>query len=148
VQGFLKNELERTINDLGNNNINITERLQLGKKFLQQIQQSGKESFAKNLYQSETFVPEKWRTNSEQVKNSIQNALTQVNKFHTERNYIGSCIESLYCMYDLFYKNNMDHAVNNILIGAMTNAADKSWQESSGILLNGLQTIANTKFTN
>lgn len=147
VQGFLKNELERVLGDLGNGNLNVTERLQTGKKFLQQLQAMGQEAFSRNLYQAETFVPEKWRTNGEQVKGSIQNALGHVQKFHTDKNYIGSCIESLFCIYDLFFKNNMDHAVNNILIGALTNAAGKSWQESSEILLNGLQTIANTQFT-
>lgn len=146
VQGFLKNEVERIITDLCNNNINITERIQTGRKFLAQLQEMGKEAFANNLYQTETFIPEKWRTSGEQVKSSIQNALTQTQKFHNEKNHIGSCIESLYCIYDLFYKNNMDHAVNNVFIGALTNASGKSWQEASGILLNGLQTISNTQY--
>ena len=75
VQGFLKNELERVIGELGNNNINITERIQKGRAFLQQIQQAGKETFFKNLYQAQTFIPEKWRTSGEQVKSNIKNAV-------------------------------------------------------------------------
>jgi hypothetical protein len=146
VQGFLKNELERLIGELGNGNINLTDRVSSGKKFLQQIQQGGKESFIKNLYQSETFIPEKWRTNGEQVKNTIQNPLTQIQKFYNDKNYISSVIESLYCIYDLFYKNNMDHAVNAILFDALTRASGKTWQEASGILMQGVQTVANTKF--
>src|SRR5690606_36270391 len=106
----------------------------------------GKEAFLKNLYQSEVFIPEKWRTNGEQVKSNIQNAVNNVQKYHNDKNYIGSVIESLYCIYDLFYKNNMDDAVNNILIGALTNSSGKSWEESSGILMTGLQTISNTDF--
>ncbi|HEY8936251.1 MAG TPA: hypothetical protein VIM65_13555 [Cyclobacteriaceae bacterium] len=146
VQGFLKNEVERTIGDLGNGQLSVTDRNQIGKKFLQQIQQSGKESFSRNLYQSEIFIPEKWRTNAEQVKNNIQNALTQTQKYHNEKNYIASCIESLYCIYDLFYKNNMDHAINDILFNALDNAAGKTWAESSGILLGGLQSVSNSSF--
>lgn len=147
VQGFLKNELERTIGDLANGSLNVTERNQIGRKFLLQMQQMGKEAFAKNLYIAETFIPEKWRTNGEQVKNTIQEALKQTQKYHNEKSYIASCIESLYCIYDLFYKNNMDNSVNDILVMALNNAAGKSWEESSGILLNGLQSIANTQFT-
>jgi hypothetical protein len=146
IQGYLKNEVERTIGDLGNSKVSVTDRNQIGRKFLQQLQQAGKESFGKNLYQSEIFIPEKWRTNAEQVKNSIQNALTQTQKYHNEKNYMGSCIESLYCIYDLFYKNNMDHAINEILFNALTNASEKTWEESSGILLAGLQAVSNSSF--
>ena len=110
-----------------------------------QVQQMGKEAFAKNLYISETFIPEKWRTNSEQVKNTIQETIKQVQKYHTDKSYIASCIESFYCIYDLFYKNNMDKAVNDILFDALNNAAGKTWEESSGILLIGLQSIASTQ---
>ncbi len=43
-------------------------------------------------------------------------------------------------------RNNMENAVNAILIGALTNASGKSWAEASGILLAGLQTVENTPF--
>ncbi len=146
VQGFLKNEVERTIGELGNGNLNITERNQIGRKFLLQIQQMGKDDFAKNLYISETFIPEKWRINGEQVKNAIQEALKQTQKYHNEKSYIAACIEALYCIYDLFYKNNMDNVVNDLLFNTLEKASGKPWEESSGILLNGLQSIANTQF--
>ncbi len=141
IQGFLKSELERVNGELSNGKININDRTATGKKFLLQIQQAGKESFVKNLYHSETFIPVKWRTSNEQIKSSIQNAYNQVLKFHNEKSYIASVIEAHYCMYDLFYKNNMDHAINNILLGSLTNAAEKPWMEASAILLGGLQTI-------
>lgn len=141
VQGYLKSEIERTISELDNNQLSLADRSQSGRKMLMQIQQMGKEGFAKNVYQTETFIPEKWRTSGEQVKANIQNALNATQKYHNEKNYIASVIESLYCIYDLFYKNNMDHAVNNVLIGSLMNAAGKSWQDASPILLGGLQTI-------
>lgn len=147
-QGHLKNEIERVIGELGNGNANFNERLANGRKFLQQLLDMGKDSFAKNLYQSETFVPEKWRTSGEQVKKNIEGSVTQVKKYHDEKNYIGSSIESLYLIYDLFYQNNMDKAVNDILIDALNQAAGKTWQEASGILLSGLQTISSTNFNN
>lgn len=145
-QGFLKNEIERMIGILVNNQVTLPERSNAGRKFLQQVQSMGKDAFVKNLYQAEVFVPEKWRTNADQVKAAIANAITQAQKYHNEKNYIAACIEAYYCVYDLFYKNNMDRAVNNILIGALTNAAGKSWQETSGILLSGLQTIQVSQF--
>jgi hypothetical protein len=145
MQGFLKTELELVIGSLGNANVNITDRVQTGKKFLQQLLQSGKDNFIKNLYEAETFVPSKARTSAAQVKANIQTALTNTQKYHNDKNYIASVIESLYCMYGLFYGNNMDHAVNAILMDALTRASEKTWMEASGILLQGLQTI-NTQF--
>jgi hypothetical protein len=143
LQGFLKSEIDRIIADITNPQINFNERLQNGRNFLAQIQSAGKESFVKNLYLAEVFVPEKWSMNVEQVKKSIETAVVTINKSYQERNYIGGSIQALYCIYDLFNKNNMDHATNTILVNALSAASGKSWQESSGILLGGLQTIQN-----
>jgi hypothetical protein len=145
-QGFLKNELERINGILCNSQLTLPDRTATGKKFLQQVQQMGKDTLAKSLYQAEVFIPEKWRTNAEQVKAAMQNALEQTKKFHGEGNYIAACMEAHYCIYDLFYKNNMDEPINNILIGALTNASGKTWQEASGILCHGLQTISVNQF--
>lgn len=148
VQGHLKNEIERVIGEMGNGNLNINERLVNGKKFLQQTLDQGKEVFAKNLYESDTFIPEKWRTSSEQVKKNIEATVNTVKKYHNDKNYIGSAIESLYLIYDLFYQNNMDKEVNDILLQALDKAAGQSWQDASGILLEGLQNVSNIPVKN
>lgn len=148
IQGFTKTELERIIATLGDTKINTHDRILAGQKFLQQIQASGKEAFQKNLYEAEVFVPEKARINGEQVKNIVKGYHEQVVKFHNDKNHIGSCIESLYCYYDLFYKNSMDHAINALLLEALGNAAGKTWQDASPVLMAGLQTIVNTNYSN
>jgi len=141
TQGFLKTETERLIGELGNNNVNLNDRVQTGRNFLKQVQQGGFDNFKKNLYQADTFIPERWRVNVDQVKSAIKNATAKTLQYHNDKNYIASVIESLYCIYDMFYKNNMDNAVNYIFIGALTNASGKTWAEASGILLSSLQTI-------
>jgi hypothetical protein len=145
-QGFLKTEMDRVGEVLINNQLTIPERAAAGTKFLQQLQQGGKDAFIKNIYEAEVFVPAKWRTNAEQVKAAMTNALNQTKKYHDEKNYVAAVIEAHYCIYDLFYKNNMDHAVNNILLGALTGAGGKSWSDASATLLQGMQTLANTQF--
>lgn len=143
TQGFLKTESERLTGELSNNALNLNDRIQSGRNFLKQIQQGGFDSFKKNLYQADTFIPERWRVNVDQVKSAIKNATAKTAQYHNEKNYIASVIESLYCIYDMFYRNNMDNTINYILIGALTNASGKTWADASGILLNGLQTIEN-----
>ncbi len=103
TQGYLKIELDRVAGEMANGNVNITERVQTGRKFLQQLQQNGKDAFAKYLYQADTFVPEKASIGGDKVKSMIKAALTKTLEYHTGKNYIGSCIESHYCIYDLFY---------------------------------------------
>ncbi len=147
TQGYLKTELERIVAELGNTNSNITERIQAGRNFLVQLQKSGKEGLARHLYLADTFVPEKAIITGPRVKAMIKGATAKTLEFHSAKNYLGSCIESLYCMYDMFYRNNMESAVNVILINSLTNASGKTWEEASGILLNGLQTVENS-FTN
>ena len=143
LQGHLKNEVKRVVTELTDNNVTVTDRVQNGRKFLAQIQQMDKDAFAKNLYEAESFVPEKWRGTVQRVKEDVKIPLEKVEKFHKDQNYIGSCIESLYSIYDMFYQTNMDLAINEILIGSLTMASGKSWQDASGILLTGLQTVAN-----
>ena len=142
VKGYLKGEVERVIAELSNNHFSLPERIQKGRVFLQQIQQGGKDNLIKSVYEADIFIPEKWRTSAEQAKTNTEGALNQVQKYYNDKNYIGSAIESLYCMYDLFFRNNMDYVVNSILFDALSNAAGKSWQDSSGILLNGLKSIS------
>ncbi|NOT76251.1 MAG: hypothetical protein HOP08_15090 [Cyclobacteriaceae bacterium] len=146
TQGFLKTELDRVAGELANGNINVNERIQTAKTFLAGIQQKGKDAFVKQLYQADTFVPEKASISGDRVKGMIKAASAKTQEFHAGKNYIGSCIESHYCIYDLFYRNNMDNTVNIILINALTNASGKTWAEASGILLTGLQTIENYPF--
>ena len=146
VQGFLKTELERAISDTANNQVNFNDRLVKGKAFLQGIKDAGKDAFIKNVYKAETFIPEKWRTSGDQVKENIKGAIDQTQKYHNDRNFIASVIESLYLIYDLFYKNNMDNKVNDILKKALADAGGKSWEEASPILLGGLTTIQSTQF--
>jgi len=142
IKGYLRTELDRVLAELTNNNVTAAERIQLGKNFLHHIQEAGKDSFVKNIYQAEVFIPEKWRTSAEQAKTNTEATLNQVQKYHNDKNYIGAAIEALYSIYDLFYKNNMDNIVNAILFDALANAAGKSWEETSGILLNGLRSIS------
>ncbi len=148
TQGYLKTEMEKVAAEMANGQINVTERVQVGRKFLLQIQATGKEGLAKSLYQVDTFVPTKSTISGAKVKTMIKDATTKTYEYHSGKNYIGSCIESLYCIYDLFYRNNMENTVNIILIGALTNASGKSWADASGILLGGLQAIEATPFPN
>jgi hypothetical protein len=148
VQGYTKSELEQMLGTLQDGKISTHERIQSGQKFFQQLQAAGKEAFQKNLYETVVFVPEKSRVNGEQVKNIVKGYHEQAVKYNNDKNYIGSCIESLYCYYDLFYKNSMDHAINDLLLEALGNAAGKSWQDSSPVLIAGLQTIVNTNYSN
>jgi hypothetical protein len=146
TQGFLKTEMERIMADLNNAQISVTERNGTASKFLKDLQAKGKDAFAKYLYQAETFVPEKASISGDKVKGMIKDATAKTLQYHNAKNYIASCIESLYLVYDLFYRNNMENTVNIILINTLTNASGKSWADASGILLSGLQTLENTPF--
>jgi len=146
TQGFLKTEIERIMTDLNNAQISVTERNTTASKFLKDLQVKGKEAFTRHLYQVDTFVPEKPSINGDKVKGMIKEAIAKTVTFHNQKNYIASCIESLYLIYDLFYRNNMENTVNIVLLNTLTNASGKSWADASGVLLSGLQTIETTPF--
>jgi hypothetical protein len=146
-QGYLKNEIDRVLAEMVNENLTVADRIQYGRALLNNIVQGGIHSFAKNLYEVETFVPDKWSTSLETIQKNTADSLARVKQAQVDQNYIGACIQSLYFIYDLFYYNYVPGNVETIFNDALANAAGKDWKDAAGIITSSMQDIVNVKIS-
>ena len=140
-QGFLKNEIERVIGEMKRQDINLVDKNGYGRTFLNNIIKMGPEAFAQNLYEAQTFVPDKWMTGLETIQTNMKTSLESVNRAIKDQNPIGASMEALYFIYDLFYLNYIHKDVENTLMNGLTQASGKTWSESAAILQETMQAV-------
>ena len=139
-QGNLRSELEKTLSFL-NSKEDYYQRLSNGKDFLKKLQNYDRNSFNQDLYKIEVFVPYKFRTNLETVRNALKYAYETAEKEIKAMDFIGAGCTLEYGILNLFYNNNVEDAIANELTNAMVAASEKSMQETSTILFDAVKKI-------
>lgn len=139
-QGSLRSELEKTLSFL-NSKEDYYQRLSNGKDFLKKLQNYDRNSFNQDLYKIEVFVPYKFRTNLETVRNALKYAYETAEKEIKAMDFIGAGCTLEYGILNLFYNNNVEDAIANELTNAMVAASEKSMQETSTILFDAVKKI-------
>ncbi len=147
-QGALRNEIEKTIVYL-NSKDDLYQRLSGGKDFFKKLQSYDKTKFENDLYRIDVFVPYKFRTNLESIRNILKYAYETAEKEIKAMDYIGSTCTMEYGILNMFYSNNIDDNISEVLTKAMEEASGKSMQDASKILFEAIQKIMKTDyFTN
>lgn len=142
-QGNLRNEIEKAINYL-NGKDDYYQKLSGGKELLKKLQNADKTNFEKDLYRIETFVPYKFRTTLETVRNNFKNAYEASEAEMKAKDYIGALFTMEYTILNFWYSNHMDDVLTNILTDAMKDASEKPVQEAAQILFDALKKIMTT----
>jgi hypothetical protein len=146
-QGFLKNEIDRVIGEMGNQNINVMDRNKYARTLLGQLQQLTPEQLGNSLYKAEVFVPEKWNLNLESTQRNLEPFATNARKYLNEQNYLMAVMECTYAFYNLFYSNYVEKKVSDEINAAMEAASGKVWNEAAPVLVTGIQNIMSGTFT-
>ena len=147
-QGALRNEIEKTIVYL-NSKDDYYQRLSGGKEYLKKLQNYDKAKFENDLYKIDVFVPYKFRTSLESIRNILKYAYETSEKEIKAMDYIGATCTLEYGILNLFYSNNVEDAISEVLTKAMESASAKPMQEASRILFEAVQKIMTTdSFTN
>ena len=139
-QGALRNEIEKTLIYL-NSKDDYYQRLSGGKEFLKKLQSFDKAKFENDLYKIDVFVPYKFRTNLESIRNILKYAYETSEKEIKALDYIGSTCTLEYGILNLFYSNNVEDAISEVLTKAMEEASGKSMQDASRILFDAVKKV-------
>lgn len=143
-QGALRNEIEKTLIYL-NSKDDYYQRLSGGKEFLKKLQSYDKAKLENDLYKIDVFVPYKFRTNLESIRNILKYAYETSEKELKAMDYIGASCTLEYGILNLFYNNNVEDAIAEVLTKAMEEASAKPMQEASKILFDAVQKIMTTE---
>lgn len=142
-QGNLRSEIEKTISYL-NGKDDYYQRLSTGKEFLKKLQTYDVTKFEKDLYKIDVFVPYKFRTNLESVRNILKYAYETSEKEMKALDYIGATFTIEYGILNLFYENNVEDGIAEVLTKAMEEASGKPVQETAKILFDAIKKIMTT----
>lgn len=142
-QGNLRVEIEKAISNL-NSKDDYYQRLSGGKEFLKKLQNYDRAKFENDLYKIDVFVPYKFRTDLESVRNALKHAHETSEKEIKAIDHIGATFTIEYGILNFFYNNNVDDAIVDVLTQAMENASGKPMQEASGILYAAVNKIMTT----
>lgn len=146
-QGFLKNEIERVLGEMGNKNANVMDRNKYARTLLGQLQQMPKDQLAKSLYKSEVFVPEKWNLNLEGTQRNLEAFGNNAMKYLKENNHIMAVLECYYAYYNLFYANYVEKRVSDEINAGLEAASGKPWDQAAPVLVQSLQNVRTGVFT-
>ncbi len=139
-QGAFRNEIEKTLIYL-NSKEDYYKRLSNGKEFLKKLQIIEKQKFESNLYKIDVFVPYKLRTTPEGIRAILKYAYETADKEIKAMDYIGATCTLEYGILNLFYNNNVEDEISEVLTMAMLHASAKPMPESSKILFDAVQKI-------
>jgi hypothetical protein len=139
-QGYLRTEIERAIAELGADKP-FNDRIARGKEFLAKLSAMDRSRFDAEMYIAETFIPYKWRSVLDSIKQNFQYANETSAKEINGGDHTGATFSILFAFYNLFYNNNVQDDVAAVVEQAMAEAAGKPWTEASGILRRALDKV-------
>ena len=145
-QGFLRFELEKTINDLMNQNFQINDKIAKGKEFMNKLTNYDKAAFEADFYKPVIFVPYKTSSSLENVKKSLESNLSRFNDEFNKRDFLGAAYTGLYAIYDLFYIYDMQDDIRACLETALENSQGKGYEEACTIYRSAFDQIQSGNF--
>ena len=112
-----------------------------GKEFLRKLQNTTQAQLEKNLYNIEIFIPYKFRTDLESVRNALKYAYETSEKEIKTMDFIGATFTLEYGILNLLYSNAMENSILERLTKAMETASEKPIQEAATILFESVKNI-------
>ncbi len=139
-QGFLRTEFENNIVDL-DSQAPFNDKMFRAKEFLKKLKEFDKEKFLEDIYKADVFIPYKFKSNIDDVRKNFQYAYDTSKDEISKRSFTGA-FYTMYCEFlRLFYYNNVEDDLADLVVDALEKSAQKSWEEASGILREAFDTI-------
>jgi hypothetical protein len=139
-QGYLRSEFESSIVDL-DSQTPFNERMYRGKEFLKKLKEYDKEKFLDDIYGADVFIPYKFKSNMDDVRKNFDYAYKTAKDEISKRSFMGAFF-TMYCeLLRLFYYNNVDDDLADLVVNALEQSAQKSWEEAAGMLHEAFDTI-------
>jgi hypothetical protein len=138
-QGKLRNDIETAVKELNNGHINFNERLNNGRKFIAYLQSVTKEAFMEDLYLTDVFIPYKYYTRMENIKQNFNASIERAGQEFNGGNYMACTFTLQYDLMNLFYNYDLTPDVADFAERSLADASGKDWKEAAGILYNSLQ---------
>ena len=140
-QGQLLNDMQKAIREMDRDDLPLPEITAHGKAVIEKLQQMPKEKLAEDLYYIETFIPNKRRSNLQNIQENFEESYKKISAYMDADDYMTACVMMLYKFYEMYYYNNLQEDVNKVVAKAMKKASAKPWEEAAPILYEAMEAI-------
>lgn len=140
-QGQLRNDLESAITEHERDDLQTSEIIARTKEVIEKLSQTAKEQWAEDLYFVENFISPKRRSSLEDIQENFKATYQNASKAYAAGDYMGCCAGILYKFYQMYYYNDVQDSVNELVAKALKESAQKPWEEAASILFSVMATL-------
>lgn len=140
-QGQLLNDMQKAIRDMDREDIPLPEITAQGKAVVEKLRKMSKEELAEDLYFVETFIPDKRRSNLQNIQENFEDCYKKVTSYLESGDNMTVCVMVMYKFYEMYYYNNLQEDVNQVVAKALEKASAQPWDKAAPILYQAMDDI-------
>jgi len=140
-QGYLRTLVEKAVDGLYDRRIPFQDRLLHGKASLEKLKNYPKDKFSEDLYQIETFIPYKYGSKKESIRENWEDSYGEVQEMMANSRFEDACNLMQSCFYSLFYYNLLNSDISKPITDALSEASGLEYNQAAPILLKGMESI-------
>lgn len=140
-QGYLRTTLEKAIDGIFDREIPFHDRLLRGKTDLEKLLNYSQDHFSADLYQIETFIPHKYSSKKENIRENWEESYDEVEEMIANARFEDASIVMQSCYYNLFYYNLVDEDIKKPIIEALEQSSGLDYNQAAPILYKGMKNI-------
>lgn len=140
-QGQLLNDMQKAIREMDREDIPLPEITAKGKTVVERLQKMTKEELAEDLYYAETFIPSKRRSNLQNIQENFEDCYKKVTSYLETGDNMTVCVMVTYKFYEMYYYNNLQDDVNNVVVKALQKSSALPWDQAAPILYQAMEAI-------
>lgn len=133
-QGQLLNDLDKAYGEINSEDTPIPELVKQGKEYIEKLQNTPKERLAEDLYYIDTLIPAKRRANLSLLQSDMEESYCKAAANFEASNFMDCCMIITYKFYEVYYYNQLQEDINNLIVKAMKDSSAKKWEEAATIL--------------
>lgn len=140
-QGQLLNDMQKAIREMDREDIPLPEITAKGKAVVEHLQKMTKGELAEDLYYAETFIPSKRRSNLQNIQENFEDCYKKVTSYLETGDNMTVCVMVTYKFYEMYYYNNLQDDVNNVVVKALQKSSALPWDQAAPILYQAMEAI-------
>lgn len=140
-QGQLLNDMQKAIREMDREDIPLPEITAKGKAVVERLQKMTQEELAEDLYYAETFIPSKRRSNLQNIQENFEDCYKKVTSYLETGDNMTVCVMVTYKFYEMYYYNNLQDDVNNVVVKALQKSSALPWEQAAPILYQAMEAI-------
>lgn len=140
-QGQLLNDMQKAIREMDREDIPLPEITAKGKAVVERLQKMTKGELAEDLYYAETFIPSKRRSNLQNIQENFEDCYKKVTSYLETGDNMTVCVMVTYKFYEMYYYNNLQDDVNNVVVKALQKSSALPWDQAAPILYQAMEAI-------